>query len=69
MVLSEVHDDRYQHGEGLLLIGLKDIQEVVVLEKAHGAVGYLEVDATNALDYAFEEFRNQWFNFLNFAYF
>ena len=50
MVLGKVHDDWHQHWEGLLLVGLKDVQEVVVLEEAHGSVGHLQLLAANTLD-------------------
>lgn len=41
MVLCEMDDNRHQHGEGLVLVSLEDVEEVVVLEEAHGTVGHL----------------------------
>jgi len=55
MVFGQVNDDWYEHWEGLLFVGLKDIQEVVVLEEAHGSVCNLEMDTSNALDDSLEE--------------
>ena len=61
MVLSKVHDDGHQHGEGLLLVGLEDVKEVIILEEAHGSVGHLQVDSTNALHNPLEQFWDQVF--------
>jgi len=47
MILSEVNDDWYKHGEGLVLVCLQDVKEVVILKEAHGTIGYLQVVATN----------------------
>lgn len=55
VVVCEVYNDGDQHGEGLIFIGLQDVQEVVVLEETHGSIGYLQVDTTNAPDYSLEE--------------
>ena len=54
MVLGEAGDDGHEHGEGFVLVGLQDVQEVVVLEEAHGAVSNLQVVTTNRLDDTFK---------------
>ena len=41
MVLSELNNDRYEDGESLVLVSLKNVEEVVILEEAHCAVSYL----------------------------
>ena len=41
MILSELNNDRYEDWECLLLVSLEDVEEVVILEEAHRAVGYL----------------------------
>ena len=41
MVLSELNNDRYEDGESLVLVSLKNVEEVVILEEAHRAVSYL----------------------------
>ena len=47
VILSEIVDDWDEHGESLLLVGLKDVQEVVILEEAHGSISYLQVISAN----------------------
>lgn len=49
MVLGQINDDGHQHWESLLLVGFQDVQEVVILEEAHGSIGNLQMDTTNAL--------------------
>lgn len=41
VIVSQVDDDGHEHGEGLLLVGLQNVKEVVVLKEAHGSVGHL----------------------------
>ena len=41
MVLSELNNDRYEDGEGLVFVSLENVEEVVILEEAHRAVSYL----------------------------
>lgn len=69
MVFSQVYNDWNQHWECLLLIGLQNIEEVVILEEAHGSVCNLQMDATNALDDSLEQSRNEMFNLVNFTNF
>ncbi len=69
MVLSQVNDDWNKHWEGLLLVGLQDVQEVVILEEAHGSIGNLQVNTSNALHNSFKELVDQVFDLVNFAYF
>ena len=69
MVLSEVNDDWNKHWESFLLVGLEDVQEVVVLKEAHSSVGNLQVNTTNALDDSLEELVDQVFNLVDFANF
>ena len=67
VVVSQVDDDRHQHGEGLVLVSLQNVEEVVVLEEAHGAVGDLEVDAADALDDSLEELVDQVLDLVDLA--
>ena len=67
VILGEVYNDRNKHWESLVFVSLKDVEEVVVLEEAHGAVSHLEVITTNALDNTLEEARDEGLNFLNFT--
>ena len=48
MVVCKIYDHRDEHGEGLLLVGLKDVEEVVVFKETHGSVSDLKVDTANA---------------------
>jgi hypothetical protein len=65
MVVSQIYNDRHQHGEGLVLVGLQDVEEVVVLKEAHGSVSYLQVDSANASHNSLEESGNQVFNLIH----
>jgi len=67
VVLSQVHDHRHEHGESLVLVRLQDVQEVVVLEEAHRAIGHLQVVATDRLHDTLEQARDQVLYFLDFA--
>lgn len=69
MVVCEINDYRNQHWERLVLVSLEDVEEVVVLEEAHGSIGNLKMDSANASDNSLEEFRDQMFNFVYFANF
>lgn len=50
VVLSQVDNDGHQHRECLLLVGLQDVEEVVVLKVAHGTIGDLKVNTANTLN-------------------
>ncbi len=50
---------RHYHWERCLLVHLENIEEVVVLEEAHGTIGDLEMAARNALDYPLEDAGHQ----------
>ena len=65
MVFSEVDNDGNEHWEGFFLVGLQDVQEVIVFEEAHGSISNLQMDATNALDNSFEKLGNEMFNFVH----
>lgn len=67
VVLSQVDDDGHQHWEGLLLVRFEDVQEVVILEEAHGSVSDLQVDTANALHNPLEELGDQVLNLVDFA--
>ena len=41
MVFCELNNDRYEDWESLVLVILKNVEEVVILEEAHRAVSYL----------------------------
>ena len=69
VILSKINDDWNKHWEGLLFVGLKDVQEVVVLEEAHSSVSYLKMDATNASNYSLEQLRDQVLDFIDFTHF
>ena len=55
MVLGQIDNDRYKHWEGFLFVCLQDIQEVVILEEAHGPICNLQMDASDAPDDPLEE--------------
>lgn len=41
--LSHVDDDWDKKGEGVALVSLEDVEEIVILEKAHCSVGNLKM--------------------------
>ena len=55
MLVSQFCDNWDKHGEGLVLIGLEDVQEVVILKETHGAISYLQVNAADTLDNTLEQ--------------
>lgn len=55
VVISKIYDNGYQHGEGLVLVGLEDVEEVIILKEAHGSIGNLQVDASDTSDDSLEE--------------
>lgn len=65
VIVSKINNNRNQHGEGLIFVGLKNIQEVVVFKEAHSSISYLEMDATNAPNDSLKEFGNQMLNLVN----
>lgn len=65
MVFSEVNNHRYKHWESLVLVGLQDGEEVVILEEAHGSIGYLQMGASNAPHNSSEKWSDEWLNLLN----
>ena len=67
VVLRQINNDRNQHVESLILVGLQDVQEVVILEEAHSSVSHLQVDTSNAGHDSLEESLDQPRNFVNLA--
>lgn len=67
VVICEIDNHRNKHGEGLVLIGLKDIEEVIVFEEAHGSVSHLQMDASDAAHYPLEELGNEVLHLIDFA--
>ena len=59
MVLRQINNDWNEHRERLVLVSLKDVEEVVVLKEAHRSVSDLQVDATDALEEAACQANNQ----------
>ena len=58
VILRQVNDDWHKHWEGLLLVRLQDVEEVIVFEETHGPVGDLQMDAANALNNSLEKLGN-----------
>ena len=69
VVLSKVDDNGNQHWEGSLLVVLKDIQEVIILEEAHGSISNLKMDTADALYDPLKKPRNKKFYFIDLTYF
>jgi energy-converting hydrogenase A subunit M len=67
VVISEVTNDWHKHWEGLLLIGLEDVQEVIILKEAHCSISNLEMDSTNASNNSLEQFVDKMFDLVNFT--
>ena len=69
VIVCEIDDHLDKHWECFIFVGLQDVEEVVIFEKAHCAVCHLEEYTANAADNAFEEFRNKMLYFVYLAYF
>jgi hypothetical protein len=69
VILGQVNDNWHKHWERFLLIGLQDVEEVIVLKEAHGSISNLQVDTTNAFYNSLEELWDQMFNFVDLANF
>jgi len=69
VILRQVNDNWHKHWEGLILVGLQDVEEVVVFEEAHGSISYLQMNATDAFHDSLEQFLDQMLNFVDFANF
>ena len=65
MVFGQVNDDWHEHWEGLLFVGLENIQEIVILEEAHSSIGNLEMDTSNALYDSLEKSWDQMIDLVN----
>ena len=65
VVIGQVDDHRHQHWEGLLFVCFQDVEEVVVLKEAHGAISHLQMVTADALDDTFEKTGDQVLDSLN----
>ena len=54
--VGNLNYDWYQQGECEGFVALKDSQEVIVFEEAHGSVCNLKMGTCNTFDESFEEF-------------
>ena len=69
VIFSEVYDNWHQHRERLFLLGLKDVQKVIILEEAHGSVRNLEVDTAYAFDDPLKKSGDKVLYFVDLAHF
>ena len=69
VIISQVHNDGNEHGEGLVLVGLQNVEEIVIFKEAHGSVGNLQVDTANTSYNSLKELSNQGFNLIYFTNF
>jgi hypothetical protein len=53
-----VDDNWNQQREGIALVCFQNVQEIVVLEKAHGAICNLKMKARNAFNQSLKDLRN-----------
>ena len=67
VIISQVNDDRHEHRECLVFVRLQDIEEIIVLEEAHGSVGHLQVISSNAFNNTLEKALNQRLDVFDFA--
>ena len=67
VVVSQVNNDWDQHWEGLVLVGLQNVEEIVIFKEAHSSVSHLQVNATNAPHDSLEESLNQVLNLVYFT--
>jgi len=69
VIFSEVYDNWDEHRESLFLIGLQNIEEVVIFEEAHGSISNLKMDTADALYDPLKKPRNKKFYFIDLTYF
>jgi hypothetical protein len=69
VLIGEFSNHRNEHGEGLVLVGLQNVQEVIVLEEAHCAVSNLQVDTSDAAHDSLEQAGHKVLDFIDFAHF
>ena len=50
MILCKVHYNWNKHWERFLFIGLENVEEVIIFEKAHCSIGDVKVRTSDALD-------------------
>ena len=67
MVLSEMNNYRHKHWESLILVGLQNVQKVVILEEAHSSIGNLKMNTANALDDSLEQPWDKVFDLFDFT--
>lgn len=58
--LSHVDDNWDEEGEGVALVGLEDVEEIVILEEAHCPISDLKMQARDALHQSLEDLGNVW---------
>lgn len=54
MVVCQINNNWNQHWERLLLVGLQDVQEVVIFKETHCSISNLQMDSSNASDNSLE---------------
>ena len=67
VVFCKVHDDGDKHGECLVFVLFQNVEEVVVLKEAHGAVCHLQVIAADRAHDSLEEALNERLYLFDFA--
>jgi hypothetical protein len=67
MVLSEMNNYRHKHWESLILVGLQNVQKVVILEEAHSSICNLKMNTANALDDSLEQPWDKVFDLFDFT--
>jgi len=65
--VSEFGDHGHKHGESLVPVLFQDVEEVVILEEAHGAISDLQVNTADAFDNTLEESGDQVLNLVDLA--
>ena len=69
MVVSQINDNWDKHRESLVLVGLQNVEEIVIFKEAHCSVSNLQMDTTNTSYNSFEKSSDQTFNFVYFTNF
>ena len=69
VIFCEVYDDRYEHRESLMLVSFENVEEVVILEEAHGSISDLKMDTADAIYNPFKKPRDDRLYFVDFTNF
>jgi len=64
-----MYNDRNKEWEGIAFVSFENVQEIIILEKAHSSISHLKMQTRNAFNKPFENFGNIRLKFLHLTCF